>query len=324
MIVHILHEPDKSTRHHLESLLEPGIVVRYGPLDKGQADIDVLVAGRPTVHELKASAGLKTLVIPFAGLPAGTREVLREIPSLRVFNLHHNAGPTAEMAVTLMMTAMKHILPIDAALRTGDWRARYQPRVSRMAEGSSVLVLGYGAVGQRVTRLCLALGMKPIIMARSKQKVVPPGCIYLPVSRLEEALRKSDVLMVCVPLTEETDGLLDEARLGLLPAHAVVVNVGRGAVIEEEALFHALESGRILAAGLDVWYHYPQRREERSHTFPSSFPFHHLSNVVMSPHMAGGVIDMELRRMEGLAELLNRLGKGESPEENRVDARRGY
>lgn len=323
MKVHFLHEPDEAIRLHLESRLDPVVCIEYGPV-KAPADFELLIAGRPSRQDLMASPALKTLVIPFAGLPGATRDVLRGLSNITVYNLHHNASPTAEMAIALMLAAMKFILPADRGLREGDWTLRYQPRQSRMAEGASALVLGYGAVGRRIAELCLALGMHVTIMARSSQKQVPSGCIYRLIDDLDEVLPRTDVLLVCVPHTEETEGLIEAERLDLLPEHSVVVNVGRGAVLEESALYHALAEKDILAAGLDVWYHYPGTEEERLHTHPSRFPFHELDNVVMSPHMAGGVHDIELRRMEGVAELLNRLARGEGCDEHRVDVDRGY
>lgn len=323
MKVHVLHRPDEVIRLHLESLLEPAVTVQYGPVE-APVDFEILVAGRPSPQALAASPLLRALVIPFAGLPDGTRDVLRDVPGITVYNLHHNASPTAEMAITLMLAALKRILPADRGLRNGDWRLRYQPRQSRMAQGSSALVLGYGAVGKRIVELCLALDMHVTIVARSSHKQVPLDCVYRSVDDLDEVLPQAEVLLICVPQTEETEGLIDAERLGLLPRHSVVVNVGRGIVVDEAALYHALAKKQILAAGLDVWYRYPGSEEERLNTHPSRFPFHELDNVVMSPHMAGGVQDMELRRMEGLADLLNRLARGENPDEHRVNVELGY
>jgi len=323
MHVHILHQPEAQARQRLEIGLHPSIQVSYGGVEHS-APFEVLVAGRPSRRELEASQVLATLVIPFAGLPKVTEELLLQRPSLQVLNLHHNAAPTAEMAVTLMLAAMKRILPADQDLRRGDWSMRYQPRTSRMAAGGEAVILGFGAVGQEVATRCQALGMQVTAISRSGEPSGRSDMRVLPVKALDEALRTCAALLICLPLTEETRGLIDAQRLRLLPEDAVLINVGRGDVVEEEALYNLLNDGRILGAGLDVWYHYPASEEERTHTRPSRCPFHELDNVVMSPHMAGGVQDMELRRMEGLAALLNHLANGVVPAENVVDVRRGY
>jgi phosphoglycerate dehydrogenase-like enzyme len=103
----------------------------------------------------------------------------------------------------------------------------------------------------------------------------------------------------------------------------VLVNVGRGAIVDEAALYHALRDGTLYATGLDVWYHYPADEAARSHTPPSMYPFHKLENIVMSPHRAGGSKEMEVSRMAHLATLLNTAARGEATP-NRVDVRAGY
>jgi phosphoglycerate dehydrogenase-like enzyme len=103
----------------------------------------------------------------------------------------------------------------------------------------------------------------------------------------------------------------------------VLVNVARGPIVDEAALYHALCEGSLFAAALDVWYNYPTDEAARSCTPPSTYPFHELDNVVMSPHRAGGSTETELLRIKHLAELLNAAACGE-PMPNRVDLQLGY
>jgi phosphoglycerate dehydrogenase-like enzyme len=117
--------------------------------------------------------------------------------------------------------------------------------------------------------------------------------------------------------------LIGERELALLPPDAVLVNVGRGPIVDEAALYHALHEGTLHAAGLDVWYNYPADEASRSHTPPSAYPFHELDNVVMSPHRAGGSDESEMRRMTHLAALLNAAARGDEMP-NRVDLQAGY
>jgi len=323
MKVHLLQTPDEAAKQHFQALIDRRIRVSYGPLDGG-GEFDVLVSGRPSRQALHASEKLTTLVIPFAGIPRATKELLQDVPDLEVYNLHHNALPTAEMAIMLMLAVMKQIIPADQNLRRGDWTLRYQNRTTRLASGGQALVLGYGAVGRQVSSLCVGLGMLVTVVGRSMEKAHPAAYRYVSSDHIEEELPGCDVVFVCLPLTAETEDYLDERRLGLLSESTVLINVGRGEIVNELALYNALREKKILGAGLDVWYRYPGGVEERGHTHPSAYPFHELDNVVMSPHMAGGVNGMELRRMEGLAELLNRLYLREKPAENRVDLQLGY
>ena len=143
------------------------------------------------------------------------------------------------------------------------------------------------------------------------------------VHQLHALLPRADVLLCVLPETPETTGLVGAAELALLPPHAIVVNVGRGPVIDEAALYHALADRRIKAAGIDVWYDYPHGKEARSHTLPSRFPFHELDNVVMSPHRAGWLSAAEEARLAALAELLHAAADGR-PMPNLVDKDLGY
>ena len=109
----------------------------------------------------------------------------------------------------------------------------------------------------------------------------------------------------------------------LLPQGAVLVNVGRGPIVDEEALFRALRDGHLHSAGLDVWYNYPPDEESQDKTFPASQPFHELDNVVLSPHRGGATMESNFLRMEHLATLLNAVARGE-PLANKVDIIAGY
>jgi phosphoglycerate dehydrogenase-like enzyme len=111
---------------------------------------------------------------------------------------------------------------------------------------------------------------------------------------------------------------LEQVRSG-----GILVNVGRGPVVDQEALYQALTDGTLTAAGLDVWYNYPETADDRNSTPPADYPFHQLDNVVMSPHRAGGSRDTEVKRMQHLAQLLNEIYSGRSTQ-NRVNLNAGY
>ena len=174
------------------------------------------------------------------------------------------------------------------------------------------MVLGYGEIGRRVGRALEAFEMKVHGLRRGDGA-----------SRLDELLPEADVLVVSVPSTDETRGLIDARRLALLPQGAIVVNVARGDVIEEDALYDALASGRLGGAGLDVWYRYPESEEARASTLPGSRPFHELENVVLSPHRAGHGRGTEAARAAALAHLLDAAARGDGIV-HRVDLDRGY
>lgn len=307
--------------------LAPDVDLTMGEQPPEPPDYRILIAGRPTEALLDASAELETLLIPYAGLPKQTGELLRDRPHLRVHNIHHNAAAAAELAMALLLAAAKSVVPLDRSLRAGDWSPRYEPNQSVLLGGGRALILGYGAIGTKIARACLGLGMQVTAIRRRplQESELPEDVQVLGPDQLHEALKRSDALIGALPLTPKTENLIGEEELRLLPPNAVVVNVGRGPVINQRALFESLQSGSVRAAGLDVWYNYPSDVESRTHTPPSDFPFSDLDNVVLSPHRGGalGVDASERLRVEALAATLNCAVRGE-PLPHPVDVAEGY
>ena len=324
LFVHILRPPDEGPLAQLRAFLHPSVHLSLGSELPSHDKVEILVTGRPKSRQLVACPNLRALIIPYAGIPKDTSNLLKDFLHLSVHNLHYNAAATSEVAIALLLAAAKFLLPIDRAFRAHDWTPRYEPNPAFLLENKSVLVLGYGAIGKRVARACLGLAMRVKALRRDFSKSELDADVEIhPSHELHQLLPKTEVLIVCLPLTSETDGLIDKHALDLLPEGAILVNVARGPIVNESALFQALKDGRLYAAGLDVWYNYPEDESARSRTAPSQFPFHELDNVVMSPHRAGGAIDLEFNRMETLAELLNVAARGE-PMPNRVDIILGY
>lgn len=323
--VQILDKPYASAPDDLAALLDPEIIVDWGEPDDGVGEYEVLVAGRPRKDHLERSSRLHSLVIPFAGIPAETRDlVLDHSPQLAVYNLHHNAIATAEMAFALLLAVAKQLIPADRALRSNDWRIRYKPNENMILSGRRVLILGYGAVGSNIARMCRLFGMEVHAIRRNDHADQEDEGVQLyPIDELDNLLPTAEVVFIALPLTPETENLLNAKRIAALPEHCLLVNVGRGRVVEEEALYEALKTGSIAGAGIDVWYQYPTREEDRGQTPPARLPFHNLDNVVMSPHRAGGSRENERLRQVHLAQVLNALAREETPASG-VDLRTGY
>ncbi|MFB6286034.1 MAG: NAD(P)-dependent oxidoreductase [Candidatus Bipolaricaulia bacterium] len=310
----------------LENGLDTDVKLIWGP--EPPERYDVLIAGRPDRDQLTGCPDLDALVIPFAGIPTSTRETLNDFPQLRVHNLHHNAEATAEMAIALLLAAAKKIVPLDRAFRTHDWRPRYAEFTSSMLlDGKRGLVLGYGGIGQRIARVLTALGVQVRAVCRRPERhrstAKQAGIDVRASSELSSLWPRADMVMIALPQTPETEGLIGPEEIDQMPDHAILVNVGRAPIVDPAALYDALKDGRLGGAGLDVWYNYPKDEAERANTPPADYPFHQLENVVMSPHRAGGGDVIEERRMAQLAELLNALARGET-DTNRVDLSAGY
>jgi phosphoglycerate dehydrogenase-like enzyme len=144
-----------------------------------------------------------------------------------------------------------------------------------------------------------------------------------PDNLLHDLLPTTDVLLIALPLTSETEGLIGEAELKRMPRGSLLVNTGRGPVVDQWALYEALKSGHLRAAGSDVWYNYPSSRDTRDNTPPSDAPLGELENFVLSPHRGGMVAEVEKQRIAALARLLNAANRGQ-PLPNKVDLELGY
>lgn len=322
--VHLLHPPAPELLEEFRRQLSAAVQLTTGPNLPDPADYQILIADHPQRAHLEASPQLRALIIPYTGVPEETLTLMAEFRRIAVHNSHHPAGPTAEMAMALLLAAARFLVPADRALRAGDWTRGPVPKAVGL-EGKTVLILGYGEIGQRVARVCHALGLQVLAVRRQVQAPRPldvPVDIH-PLADLAQLLPRAHVLMVTLPLTPETRGLIGAAELARLPRGALLVNVGRGPIVDEPALYTALRDGVLLAAGLDVWYHYPPDKTVRTHTPPATYPFHELDNVVMSPHRGGFTADSELHGLSQLADMLNAAARGE-PLPNPVDVLAGY
>jgi D-3-phosphoglycerate dehydrogenase len=207
-----------------------------------------------------------------------------------------NAEAVADLALALMLSAIRRVVELDRAVRDGSWRP---DGVSRDLAGATVGVVGLGAIGQKVvTRLsgfgCRILGVDPIAGE-------VPGVVRM---ELDEALRQMDVVTLHAPLIPETRHLLDARRLALLPPHAVVVNTARGPLIDQAALAAALGEGRLGGAALDVFEVEP---------LPADDPLLRLPNVVLSGHSASFTVGAASRMSAAVAAQLRELLAGRLP-----------
>ncbi len=323
--VHMAHPPLQEAIDSLRAQLRPEISLSFGP-DVPDDEVEILVQGRVSASCLETFPALQAIIVPYAGVPKQTREVLLESrPDLPVYNLHHNAVATAELAMALFLAAAKSLLPVDRRFRQHDWRTRYDGAPTLLLEGRTAVVLGHGAIGARIARACRGLGMNVHAVRRGDAAPTEDGIEVHQKAALPQLLPRADALFIAVPLTEETEGMIGASQIAQLPSTCVLVNIARGPIVDEQSLYEALRDGGLAAAGLDVWYAYPSSPEARENTPPSRFPFHALENVVMSPHRGGAfwLRDLEQLRMDDLARVLNALARGE-PSSHRVDLAAGY
>ena len=216
-----------------------------------------------------------------------------------------NSRAVAEHTLALMLAVLRQVPRFDADVRAGRGWSWPAPRQDALGElgGRTVGLVGYGSVPRVLAPVLTALGARVVYTARS-----PKPDVSADYRELESLLAEADVVSLHVPLTAETEGLLDARRLALLRPGAVLINTSRGALVDEAALRDALAQGRLAGAGLDVFGTEP---------VPADHPLIALDNVVLAPHVAwltGETLDNSLtvavencRRLAAGEELLNRV-----------------
>jgi len=180
----------------------------------------------------------------------------------------------------------------------------------------TVGIIGLGHIGRRVAQLARAFGMHVLATRRtvSNGEKDPDVDQLYPMEQLQELLRLSDYVVLAVPLTQETEKLMGEAELRVMPRNAYLVNVARGRVVDEEALIRALQERWIAGAGLDVTEEEP---------LPANSPLYSMPNVILTPHISGLSAHYDKRLTALFAENLQRYRSGQ-PLRNRYDPGRGY
>jgi len=319
--VHIGYTPSDESLAYLQHMLHDKIALTWGDIPEN-AQYDVLVQGRPSEEQLNASDQLKRLIIPFAGLPAITAERMVDYPHITIHNLHHNAPMTAEMALALLFSVAKNIVPAHRDFNQFDWTPRYAPLPSVQLNGKRVLILGYGAIGKYLKPILQSLGMTVKGIRRTQADAEQH--IYT-TDQLNRFLTETDILIMALPATSQTEAIISKKEIALMPSQAIIINIGRAITLDQWALYDALKSGHLYGAGMDVWYHYPDTVEARTQTPPADAPLHELDNMVMSPHRAGGGgnADVEIMRMDALGTMINQIAQSQ-PIAHIVDLTQGY
>ena len=205
-----------------------------------------------------------------------------------------------EVVLEMMLMFAKDAPACLQMKQAREWR-RYKPKLLR---GQTVGILGLGNIGREIARLCGAFGMKVIGLRRSAgpERPFPEVDRVYPREQLHQLLAESDFVVLALPLTKETRGLIGEPELRSMKPSAFLINVARGAVVDEGALIRALEEKRIAGAGLDVFIQEP---------LPPDSRFYELPNVIFSPHISGEMPDYESRATEIFCENLRRYIAGE-------------
>jgi D-3-phosphoglycerate dehydrogenase / 2-oxoglutarate reductase len=227
--------------------------------------------------ELEASRDMKVVTRIGVGFDAVDIPALsrRKVPLMVAGTA--NSPSVAEQALFMMLTLAKRAAEMHALVKDGTWAGRLG-RLPYDLYGKTVLIVGFGRIGTRTAKRCLAMEMQVLVYDPYKPaaEIVAAGCEA--VADLDKALRHADFVSIHCPKTNETVGMFNAARLRLMKPSAYLINTARGGIVDETALYDALASGNLAGAGLDVFAQEPP---------PVGEPLHNLPNVIMAPHVAG-------------------------------------
>jgi phosphoglycerate dehydrogenase-like enzyme len=277
-------------------------------------DADVLVSMGFTPEMAAASPRLRLVQVPGAGLDRIDRGALT--PGVRLANVYGHEAGIAEYVIGAMISLTRSFGRIDASLRQGRWESQWAvgtsaPPLWPELAGKTLGMLGLGHIGEALARRATAFDMQVCAIRRKAQSEAPLDVAFIGgPERSDDVLRQADFLAITLPLSPESRGLIDARRLGLMKNNACLINVARAEIVDEAALYHALASGRIAGAALDVWYRYPT---DVGATRPSTLPFHELPNVLMTPHVSGWTQGMIEARATLIADNIERIARGAPP-----------
>lgn len=243
---------------------------------------------------IDAAPHLKYIIVPAVGYDwvdckyAATK-------GIKVINCPaYNARAVAEHAMALLFATARRICEANTLLRAGEW----QPAKLRGFElsGKKLGIVGYGNIGKHIEALGKGLGMDTQFVNSTSTA-----------DQLDTLLASSDVVILCLPLTEKTNHLLDTRRLALLKPDAVLINVARGEIVDQSALIAALKDGSIKAAGLDVFINEPLIGSPSNEIITIA----NMPNVVATPHMAYNTVESSERLGETLLKNIVACLRGE-------------
>ncbi|MBD8826120.1 2-hydroxyacid dehydrogenase [Pseudomonas sp. CFBP 13602] len=240
--------------------------------------------------------------IDFAALPLGAT----------VCNVFEHEIPMAEYALACMLEHQIELADLRARFSTEHWTGAYLKRQPRgELFGKTVVIVGFGRIGQAVATRAQAFGLRIIaISARAEGGRVdgPMDEAYTP-GELDQALSRADFVILTCPLNERTRGSFGAAQFAAMRHDAVLINIARAAVVDEDALYHALRDNLIAKAYLDVWYRYPSG--DTDPVAPAHHRFEDLSNAYCTPHASGWTQGLFERRYAFIAANINRLHQGQ-------------
>ena len=247
---------------------------------EGNVDDCTILYGHPSQKVIAGAKHLKWYASCWAGVDRFCRDDLYQNPDCLLTNASGAYGTTiAEHSVMVSLMLLRRQMEYTEIIREGDWRVL--PGGIHSLHGARVTCLGTGDIGTEFARRAQAFHPACITGVRRTVRSSDPAFTSIhAIAELDSVLPETDILVMALPSTAETAGILSRERIALLPDSAFVVNVGRGTAIDQEALCDALNAGRLAGAALDVVVPEP---------LPADHPLRRAKNLLLTPHVAGNM-----------------------------------
>ena len=266
-----------------EAAAKHGYGTRYFPSSAaaaGNVDDCEILFGHGSQQVVASAKSLKWYCCSWAGIDRFCKDELYQNPGCLLSNSSGAYGVTiAEHLIMTSLMLMRRQLEYTEIIRAGDWRVL--PGGIRSLCGCRVTVLGTGDIGTEFARRARAF--HPAVIAGVRRSGKPGDPVFdetHTTAELDAVLPRTDLLVMALPNTPDTEGILDARRMALLPEGAYVVNVGRGTAVDQDALVAALDSGHLAGAALDVTVPEP---------LPAGHPLRGAKNLLLTPHVAGNM-----------------------------------
>lgn len=331
-----LFPPEESLKRHLRQSFSDLEQVKFVfPPDEEEENLirscreaDIIIGWRPTEELIKKSQRFSLFIFPGTGVNSLVEifKKLKREPNPVLINTHGNSYAVAQHAVAILLALTNRIGPHHSLMMQGKWYFGDDQMPSTPLRNRHVGFLGYGAINSKVHRFLAGFELTFSALKRDWNdfdKALPTALNKYESSQLQAFLKAIDILIIALPATSQTDGMLGDVELKLLGQTGLLVNVARGKIVGEEHLYWALNRGYIAGAALDVWYNYAPEADKVGRQYPFSYPFHKLKNVVLSPHRAASPFN-DIRQWADIIENIRRFASGENDFINVVDLEKEY
>jgi glyoxylate/hydroxypyruvate reductase A len=290
----------------LRQALDAAGIAAHLSTDIAPQDVDYIVyAPNSPLQDFTPYTRAKAVLNLWAGVENITNNETLKIPLARMVD----PGLTKGMVEWVTGHVMRYHLGLDADIRKTD--TDWTPRTPPLAQERQVTILGLGALGAAVAETLVYLGFNVTGWSRSPKDIAGVTCLHGDAGRAD-ALRRAEIAVLLLPNTPDTENTLNAETLAQMPAGACIINPGRGALIDDDALLAALDSGQIAHATLDVF---------RVEPLPADHPYWAHPNVTVTPHIAA-----ETRATTAAQAIVENIRRGEAGEDflHLVDRAKGY